>query len=956
MSQWAQALGALGALLMGVFGGANWRFPFLERYRILGLGCGLLTWVAAEFGVPEGDRPPWYEPLGAGAMLLAGAAGLYRGHQWSRRGRECGDDGPQHAAEGAANLRLYFKRDSTATLDAAVDAFRLAVRDTAGSGPHLRHHADLVKALRIRYERLRNRADLDDAVRVGGGARSLRGPKAHRALLLTELGTALRLRHEHTGASTDLVQARACGRYALALLHDRHLYFPLCSSRLSAVLLSSYEHSGDPRDLDAALTRMRSGIGSAAEHGYTRTADEIRLCYLLTVRGRTAGNPHDLAEAVAQGRRTLEHLAPADPLHPSCLHHLSVALRAAHDLPTAGTDEPRARPEAAHRTYRIRRADPPLEEAETFARQALLRVADDVPEGARYHLNHALVLHGLHRAEPSADRLERALRAARAAARHPTAEVPTRVRAGLVLSDIAAGQGLHAEAVEAFEDVIGLLPRLASHELERADQEQQIVRWPGIARAAATSALEAGEPARAAVLLEHGRGVLLARTLAQRTDLGALRAVHPRLAGELEDVRRQLTAPPPAPGAGSGHPTSHAQESPARAPELLRQARREQEERWEQLLQRIHEQPGFEDFARPPTAARLRAQSTRGPLIYLNVTDRRSDAIAVTPDGIRSVPLHTTPEEVEEQTRVLHGCFAPGAVADVGAQGPAYRVLGWMWDTLVAPALDAALPRQAAEGPLPQVWWVPTGPLAALPLHAAGHHREGGPALVDRAISSYTPTAHALMAARARPGPRTDQDSRLVVAVPAPPGARPLSSAAREAEFVRGRAPGATTLLADTAAVRERVLEELPRHAWAHFACHAVPDPKAPSRSRLLLHDHASTPLTVADVSALDLRGSRLAYLSACDTAVAGPRYRDEAIHLASAFQLAGFPHVISTLWQLPDRAAYVLAQEMYQALEEHLAAGEGVAAAVHAVTRRARREMFPRLPGVWAALVHVGP
>lgn len=320
------------------------------------------------------------------------------------------------------------------------------------------------------------------------------------------------------------------------------------------------------------------------------------------------------------------------------------------------------------------------------------------------------------------------------------------------------------------------------------------------------------------------------------------------------------------------------------------------------------------------------------------------------------MPLHTTPEEVEEQTRVLHGCFAPGVVADVGAQGPAYRVLGWMWDTLVAPALDAALPRQAAEGPLPQVWWVPTGPLAALPLHAAGHHREGGPALVDRAISSYTPTAHALMAARARPGPRTDQDSRLVVAVPAPPGARPLSSAAREAEFVRGRAPGATTLLADTAAVRERVLEELPRHAWAHFACHAVPDPKAPSRSRLLLHDHAGTPLTVADVSALDLRGSRLAYLSACDTAVAGPRYRDEAIHLASAFQLAGFPHVISTLWQLPDRAAYVLAQEMYQALEEHLAAGEGVAAAVHAVTRRARREMFPRLPGVWAALVHVGP
>ncbi|QHY96416.1 CHAT domain protein [Streptomyces sp. S4.7] len=222
----------------------------------------------------------------------------------------------------------------------------------------------------------------------------------------------------------------------------------------------------------------------------------------------------------------------------------------------------------------------------------------------------------------------------------------------------------------------------------------------------------------------------------------------------------------------------------------------------------------------------------------------------------------------------------------------------------------------------------------ALPLHAAGHHREGGPALLDRAASSYTPTVRALAAARSQSGATVPGGSRLVVSVPSAPNAPALPSAAEEAELVRAAAPGATTLLTDAAATRDRVLAELPRHSWAHFACHAAPDPRAPSRSGLLLQGHARGALTVADVSTLDLRGSRLAYLSACETAAVGPRHVDEAIHLASAFQLAGFSHVVSTLWQLPDRAVYRLAQAMYTEFSEAGRDGGEVAGVVHAVNR----------------------
>jgi len=57
----------------------------------------------------------------------------------------------------------------------------------------------------------------------------------------------------------------------------------------------------------------------------------------------------------------------------------------------------------------------------------------------------------------------------------------------------------------------------------------------------------------------------------------------------------------------------------------------------------------------------------------------------------------------------------------------------------------------------------------------------------------------------------------------------------------------------------------------------------------------------VAAISRLRLPGV-LAYLSACSTAVTGPELADESVHIVSAFQLAGYQHVIGTLWPAGSR------------------------------------------------------
>lgn len=114
---------------------------------------------------------------------------------------------------------------------------------------------------------------------------------------------------------------------------------------------------------------------------------------------------------------------------------------------------------------------------------------------------------------------------------------------------------------------------------------------------------------------------------------------------------------------------------------------------------------------------------------------------------------------------------------------------------------------------------------------------------------------------------------------------------------------------------------------------------------------HNDGVLTALEVLALDLSGTRLAVLSACETGL-GEIHEGEGVYgLRRSFQEAGVESVISSLWEVSDAGTQALMIGLYR----HLNEGKSP----HVAMREARHEMMDstewNYPYVWSAFMLVG-
>lgn len=892
----------------------------------------------------------------------------------------------------AALLRTYESSHDADDLDATLSAARQAV--AAGDLGDPRHAGRLLELSNARLEAFRRTGDPDEATAAVAGLRAavaavpIRSPRRQRLLsalatalmesgdtdaavsaareavstaspghadwprLWNVLGRALWQRADASGSHDDMTAARAACEEALAALPADHPERDLALTGLQSMLLARHRRTADPADL-AAAADLAAEVERMLPAGHPRRAAALaNAAAIHWVRHTSRSGERDGLDTVVELLRAAADAAPpGHPFHGQCQSNLGSALHARRGS-VGGERNARDLHEAvaAHR-----RSLAALSARDTRRPARLWRLAQALLALAATEQEAATAPRA---AEPDAVAEARTLLTD--VAQDTEAAPSLRVEAARLAAALI-GHDHPAEAADLMADAVRLLPRTAPRELNRWDQQHTLRQFSGLAAEAAARALEAGaEPAHALRLLEEGRAVLLGQLLATRGDLAGLREREPGLAARFERLRGRLD------DAALHDPLQSVTLGDPLRPTGVEARRRMAAELTETLAQ-IRALDGFASFLLPPDDAELRAQAAEGTIVVLNVTPLRSDALLLTSDGVTHLPLpDLDPDTLAGRAADFHRALArttdPAESARAAAQQTLHDVLGWLWDVAAGPVLECLGHHGAApEGAdRPRVWWAPGGALSTLPLHAAGHHQEAvrGEAertVMDRVVSSFTPTVRALRhARRAVPAASGPPTTSLITVMAGTPGATDLPYARQEAERVAARLPRPVLL---TEASTADVLGLLPDCAVAHFACHGVSDPADPSRSRLLLRDHPDSPLTVARLAPVDLDRAQLAYLSACRTAVSDSQdLVDEAIHLTTAFQLAGFRHVVGTLWEIDDRFATHLADAFYA----ELVTGEGpvdarrAARSLHAAVRTARDHLV-RAPSLWAAHLHAG-
>lgn len=561
----------------------------------------------------------------------------------------------------------------------------------------------------------------------------------------------------------------------------------------------------------------------------------------------------------------------------------------------------------------------------------------------------------------------------------PAVSPTGKVRSLRYLAALSMGEGMWGIAFEHLAAAIELYPRISPRAFTAEAQQRAIRDLYGVAQIAASCALSAGwHCSKALEVLEAGRGVMAGWLINARNDISLLEDHDPDLAARYNFLRDLI----------SKEDRTTAALTFATIDSIRSGDKREQWRDYLYELDEIEETvrtkfPGMQNFQRSLSVEDMKKLAKDTPIIEINSSSFRSDVFIVTGSGVTTIEL---PVETDAHMQtMLATIFDSGRLGRSlpGARGSTNNTLRetlqWIYDNVVSKIM-AALEIEPTPGlPSRRLIWVSNGIASFCPLHAAGTFSGNeNECTMAHVVSSYIPSMKALQFARERPLNFDLQGHKelLVVAMPETKGARALS-AMKEAENIKQsfrEFPNDSVEIMKYPS-RENVLQRMKQSSIAHFACHGYSDSSDPSESCLLLSDYLEPGqpdrLSAADLNNVKHDLARLCYLSACSTAQNfADGLTDENIHVASAFQLSGFSHVIGTLWEASDKAAVNVAKVFYDELanamqdsDRGIVADDVVAYALHMAvtavkgTKQPGSRLNPRMDVLaWAPFIHLGP
>ncbi|RSM14753.1 hypothetical protein CDV31_005335 [Fusarium ambrosium] len=843
--------------------------------------------------------------------------------RWLKRGAEVKptDDATRQMqlvnSHFAAWIEYFRKAVSSAKpaseikLDANLEASVKKMKDLFGPIPGL---LDTPAAAHdLWFDQSDDEADLDQAIQLYN--ESLSGTpegSENKPRLLHSIGTCYFRKHMGRNALTDLTTAI---RYLEQALNEspndtNSLDYARRMNSLGTAYLFKFSRTGDLVDVVLAFVWLETAVRICEAESEASAGFHTDLACAYLARHVAVGLPKDLDDAIATFKKSLQ----IAKLHGMAASGLLMNLAEAYD-----------------RRYEMHGKDEDWKQQIQCLGDFLHEQSEEKDPRYRWKCfeRFGQAYHGRFKKTGDRECLQKAIEYLEKAVADPRQNTDRSSHADEELFEIYASLEDWPRAFRSASAMISHLRLKIDWSLEHADKQWLLRRCAGLASGAAAVALRAGEsPYTALRLLESGRGIMINSLLGLRSDVDELRRDHPEEAEQYLKLRDQVDSVKP----GLSHPA--AAWLPVHQPDYRHGAA----QALEKAIQDIRTLPGFESFLEGPSEEDMKAAATEGPIIVINVSKYGCDAIIVKTDNLYPYSLsNVTMADIQHQA--------------VDAANMSSRVLEWLWDEIAKPLLDKldSFTTCPEGGSLPHVRWVTTGPLSRLPLHAAGYHissRLLGRTVIDRVISSYSVSLTALVQSRKsiqdqsklerEPTVYRKPESVALIAMEelynAPEEARQIANICRSMSISRPESS------------RQQVLEALKCCDIFHFAGHGTSNDQDPSESSLKLT--YPDRLTVSNLFEINLHKRRpfLAYLSACSTGeVKQDDFIDEGLHLISAFQIAGFHHVIGTLWEVRDETCLRAAASVYKSMHVDGMSHRSVAEALHYATRQLRDEWVVR-------------
>ncbi|KAH6701978.1 CHAT domain-containing protein [Leptodontidium sp. MPI-SDFR-AT-0119] len=797
-------------------------------------------------------------------------------------------------------------------------------------------------ALQARYNHRGDPSDLDSCIEINQDALNL--SSASRPALCCNLCGALTTRYAVSHAQSDLDKALEVGSEAVFSTDNEYPLRALFLDNYANALYEKYGSTNSASDLESSIEYGWEAMEMAQEQGLPGLSGmSANLAGSLASRFKIYRRKSDLDDAVDLFTLAADTIDPQHPSFEKCLASKGNALRMRFEELGLESDLKLA--------------------VDVCTRAVNLRLSEDFSIrgmclnnlGKAYELRHE-------KKEQHYD-FNKARTYYEMALELESAPPMLRVMAGYrgMLLTWSENPSL---GVTFLRKATKLLPLISPRLLSRLDQQDNIATFSGLGSIGASIILESGGECQEALqTLEMSRGVMNSLLLETRLDTTDLDKYDSTLTKEFITLRDQLD--------GSSNAFASASDLPI-GPTLDMERRIKTSKRITDILEQIYSDQKMKEVFLNPSIKDLSLLDNE-MVVTINVSSVRSDALIVKRNRTWQLQLKDLHQEdvLHHAREFLETLEIDSPVSrrktNKRLHGPPKR----LWEKIISPVLlELGIGGNTDEWP--HVWWIPVGLVSIFPLHAAGDHSgKTNDNALDRVISSYATTIRSLsyswrVTQRALAATST---KAVFVAMASTPNQTDLRFANEEVSQLLDKIPQGvvTRVVLKSPVYKGDILSALQHCNIAHFSCHGIVDPLNPSNSSLLLSDWETNPLTVADITALKVTSARLAYLSACHASSNRELdLLDEGIHLTGAFQMAGFPQTIGTLWQVDDERSGVVSQVVWDTMLNpdgtvHFdKAAEGLHHAVRALRDQTRRiegmeKKFPDQPMVWAPFIHMG-